>query len=228
MSTQVYEREFTRQVRLSARYLPAIAPFMAVGDIRYYLNGIHVEPHPEGKGVLIVATNGHVIGVIHDADGETNDCWPCPIPKRVIAACKQPRRAGLDAAESVWFLGDTVHVTHPGIDSAEDAGKIGALHVDSVHAPAHDGKFPDWRRCVPRETTHADYLCAQIEYLTLFRSVADLAPGRYSGVVRIHKTGTEHDSYLVRVEGVPEFMGLVMKVRHEEAPAIPPWLGGAT
>ncbi|MGU5132845.1 hypothetical protein [Pseudomonas aeruginosa] len=54
--------------RAKAHYLAAVSLFMAHNDVRYYLNGISIEPASQG-GVLLIATNGHHIGVMHDPDG---------------------------------------------------------------------------------------------------------------------------------------------------------------
>ncbi|HCK4895383.1 TPA: hypothetical protein N0H42_000458 [Pseudomonas aeruginosa] len=51
--------------RAKAHYLAAVSLFMAHNDVRYYLNGISIEPASQG-GVLLIATNGHHIGVMHD------------------------------------------------------------------------------------------------------------------------------------------------------------------
>lgn len=34
-------------------------------ETRYYLNGVHLEPHPCG-GAFMVATDGHRLIVVHD------------------------------------------------------------------------------------------------------------------------------------------------------------------
>ena len=56
---------------VDARLFGAVAVFRAKQDIRWYLNGVHLMPHPGGSGVLIVATHGHQLGVAFDANGRT-------------------------------------------------------------------------------------------------------------------------------------------------------------
>lgn len=53
---------------IDATHLDFIRRFTGKGDIRYYLNGIYVAPHPEG-GAVLVATDGHILAIVRDFDG---------------------------------------------------------------------------------------------------------------------------------------------------------------
>lgn len=48
--------------------LLAVSHFMAKADIRYYLNGICLRPHPV-KGVMLIATDGHSLAAFYDREG---------------------------------------------------------------------------------------------------------------------------------------------------------------
>lgn len=56
------------KTKFNIEYLPMLAAFAAKNDVRYFLNGFHVKPHPE-KGVILTATDGHCLINIHDEDG---------------------------------------------------------------------------------------------------------------------------------------------------------------
>jgi len=54
---------------VSAKLLHAALPFAAKGDIRYYLNGIHIRQSGNGHTCIIEATNGHMMAILHDDNG---------------------------------------------------------------------------------------------------------------------------------------------------------------
>lgn len=67
-------------IAASARLFAAVAAFRAKDDIRYYLQGVHIAPAPEG--VYLVATDGHQLAVAHDRHGHA--------PEPTIMVCSQP------------------------------------------------------------------------------------------------------------------------------------------
>jgi hypothetical protein len=58
-------------IKTSARYLAALIPFISNHECRHYLNGIQIAPAAAG-GIILAATNGHTIGVIHDPEGSAD------------------------------------------------------------------------------------------------------------------------------------------------------------
>lgn len=86
----------TRRVTISAGVVPRLQRFVSREETRYYLGGLAIEPHPTHGGAYVVATDGHRLGAIHDADAI------CPVaadglPSTIILA-----RTGrlLDAAKA--------------------------------------------------------------------------------------------------------------------------------
>jgi hypothetical protein len=73
---------------ISAKYLPLLDAFRAKSDVRYYLDGIRIEPH-ETEDAYLVATNGLQLVVVHDAeavvDETMNQLRPDWLPKHVVA-----------------------------------------------------------------------------------------------------------------------------------------------
>lgn len=51
-----------RNIKVSAKYVAMIAPFISKEATRYHLGGIHIMPHPKG-GVLMTATDGHTLAI---------------------------------------------------------------------------------------------------------------------------------------------------------------------
>jgi DNA polymerase-3 subunit beta len=54
-------------VKIEAKALAALHPFTAKKDVRYYLDGVYIEPGSNG-GAVAVATDGHKILVVTDLE----------------------------------------------------------------------------------------------------------------------------------------------------------------
>lgn len=52
-------------------FLAAASLFVSKEETRYYLNGVLIEPAPQG-GVFLVATDGHRLVCFHDPEGMTD------------------------------------------------------------------------------------------------------------------------------------------------------------
>lgn len=78
---------------VDARLFGAVAVFRAKQDIRWYLNGVHLMPHPGGSGVLIVGTNGHQLGVAFDANGRTPGPQTLTCSAKLAAAARDCRNS---------------------------------------------------------------------------------------------------------------------------------------
>lgn len=76
------------KTKFNIQYLPMLAAFAAKQDVRYYLNGFHVKPHPE-KGVILTATDGHCLVTIHDEDGFSDGEYIYPINKELVKAANK-------------------------------------------------------------------------------------------------------------------------------------------
>lgn len=74
--------------RVKAAYILALELIRADKDVRYYLNGINVKPHPVLPGVLLTATNGHMAMMIHDEQGYASREFTLVTSKQLINCCK--------------------------------------------------------------------------------------------------------------------------------------------
>lgn len=115
-------------IKTNATLLAAAASIAAVNDVRYYLNGVCIEPAPQG-GVLLIGCNGHALVCIHDADGYADDTYIVKPPKRA--------KLGKKTAPEV------------------EINDRGAHFADGVTVPAERiiGRFPDWRAIVPEKAS---------------------------------------------------------------------------
>jgi DNA polymerase-3 subunit beta len=115
--------------RVTPHRFAAIHCFAATQDVRSYLNGVTIEPHPD-KGVVIMATNGFHMGVIHDPDG-----WAArhiivgDLSRQLIDACKGklPERGKRPKADKPHGKKAKKHDALPHIPQRLFIGQDGAL-----------------------------------------------------------------------------------------------------
>ena len=137
------------KVKFDKAYLPILASFMAVNDVRYYLNGFHVKPHPE-KGVILTATDGHRLVTIHDKKGFSDGEYILPISKPLNAAAKKRNVIPLN---SVQFIDNKVYVLFHNdgdeweADFFKDDKDVNINLVSHVeYFSVIDGRFPNTNR----------------------------------------------------------------------------------
>ena len=157
---------------------------------RYYLRGVKLERHPSGEGVLMIATDGHILACFYDRDGTIEGEAIVALPKHVMAACK-------GSAHSLTLDGDT----------AEIFDKRGAAQF--AKGVVVDGTFPDWRRIIPKPGPDAG--CAgQFDHVLLSRLGAILSDGKLE-VLSISGDGAS-DPHIVRGTN-PNGFGVAMPLR---------------
>lgn len=197
-------------VTVAAKYIAMLAPFISNEATRYYLNGISFEPHADG--VIMVATDGHRMGVILDKDGQCDAPVIYSIDKAILAACKKKSEVCACFA-----------APDPGLCRVIDAATGDTRAIGA--AIAIDGTYPDWTRVIPRDAE--DYRAAPFafnpKYLADFKAVAKYGGSEF-GIVEIHVTD-EKGPAVIRVAAVPEFFGLLMPMRFgDTSQRIPDWL----
>lgn len=156
--------DLTRNCYFRADYARGLAIFMAENDVRYYLNGVYVEPHPVA-GVTLVATNGSSLIVIHDKDGFSNGNWICKLSKPFLAASKK-RHGGLDVSlNKVVFSGDAALAVCSLYDPRLEGSLIRAGMIYAEHSEPVEGVYPDFRRVIPTSFKASDAGFFNAEYL---------------------------------------------------------------
>ena len=134
--------------------LKAAARFMAVQDIRYYLNGVLIESNEMQS--RIVATDGHTLFASRDdAKGDNVGSFTGIMPAdtvKAILAWKAPYKSANDAPVVLTTSDDLA-----GEHRAEWCGNVCIFRLI-------DGKFPDYMRVVPA-TLDAGISFFQPEYL---------------------------------------------------------------
>lgn len=177
----------------------------AVKDIRYYLNGVHLEHRKEG--VVQVGCDGHRLIAMLDMDA----VGPGAGESVILPAVKLPA-----AAMKLEYNGEEL--------TALDVH--GAI-LGRFPAKAVDGKFPAWRATLP-EASKVDK-AGPPPYVdpALLAGFADVSAA-VSGVkkrnqIRLHYTGRQ-STIAVTFGGSIPAIGVIMPMRvDEEAYAIPAW-----
>lgn len=216
--------------RVNPKYFAAMSLFMAVRDVRYYLEGVFIEPHPI-KGVTLVATDGHTLGVIHDPDG-----WVAApiivggITKQLISACSAKGvEHRLTVPKLLYISQHGAVVSGDGATYAEvNPFATLALHMSKIEIV--DGKFPDYRRVIDlKRDVGGDYPCINSAYLARLHAVVKLlVPNqKYGWGVELISSG-RNTSTLVRFTQCDleqRFLGLIMPMRNDAPKTpLPDWL----
>jgi hypothetical protein len=133
------------KTKFKIEYLPMLAAFAAKCDVRYYLKGFHVKPHPE-KGVILTATDGHCLVTIHDEDGFSDGEYIYPISKELVKAANKKQSLPLQNI----MINDGVAMLTSIYDIIDSFTKFEALEQQHRNLITHiefispiDGLFPN-------------------------------------------------------------------------------------
>lgn len=131
-------------------------------ETRYYLDGVHVSPSPQG-GAVLTATDGHLLITLHDPGGIVSGEGILSLTKQMKAALKvsgvllekrlllarADRGSGRAFVVDVATNGDgddySPHVAARAIFDEPDKRVVCAQFGPVLI----DGQFPDWRHILP-------------------------------------------------------------------------------
>lgn len=210
--------------KVNRKYFAAINLFSAVKDVRYYLNSVYIEPHPDA-GVVLVATDGHRMGVIHDPEGHTD--YPIivgGISKQLISGCKKKSLLPSDL-----FIGERGAVVRPGLEEGQDLDPFDNLVTHMSRIEILDAKYPDWRKVLPKKESREDRFPAfNPKYLAALHDAAEiLVPGKWNAALELFSSGRD-TSIVARINSADidqRFVGIIMPMRSDSPKSIlPDWL----
>ena len=186
------------QFAIDQNSLNAMLLLAAKKDIRYYLNGLHIEFAPEFTRV--VACDGHKLGIYQKAVDSFNvGSGSLTIPREVIE--NLPKNAGF-----LEFIVSAPYDTQWVIKTANGL---------QITFSACDSKYPDFRRVVNQaDKTSGEAAGFNLDYLNQFEKCGNLLAGRKLKVgnrIRIHHNG--QNGALITLNGIPNFAGVVMPLR---------------
>ena len=155
-------------ITVSKIALKAVSRFAAKSDIRYYLVGVLIEATT--TETRLVATDGHTM-LIHRTPAENTHCWTGIVPLDTVQAILKHKSPYEKKGN------------HLPIELSECSGSEGRIDYAGqtfIFRPV-DGKFPDYRRVIPKEIT-GEPACYQPEFLQRVQdAAADLGNGKTAG-----------------------------------------------
>lgn len=197
---------------VSPRTIAGMLKIAAQKDVRYYLNGVYIEPE---TGVL-VTTDGHVL-LAHRTDASVPDVAPFVIPGDLLANVVKSRcasvRISIGGGCGDPDKRDRSIALECGIGSGDDFVPTGATFT----AKEIDGLFPEWRRVVPKETTGeaAQFDATLLERMQTAMAEIYLGNAKKTHYVRVHHNGPTGGALVTCADG--DTVGVVMPVREVNA-----------
>lgn len=173
-------------------------------DPRFYLCGVHCEPHPAG-GVLLVATDNHRLICVHDADGTCLKPITVLLDKPLLAACGKTRSA--NPRLKVGLKGDAV-LDEGAIERKQDSCSVEAI-------------YPDWRRCVAQAKFEGATASYNARYVASMRGIGAALGQTESPSLRIVGGDGKGGAALVLWPHFPGAFALLMPMRADVGDRIP-------
>ena len=177
---------------ISTNDLKAVSLAMAEKDIRYYLNGVLFELD-NAEGYRLVGTDGHRLHIV----------------------CKRKAQA----ADSVIMPRDTVvHIIKQKVQTFELEIIPGATRQIKIRTgggfitvPEVDGKYPDYKRVMPKQLNTIETAHYQPEYLLdLAKAQKILGTKNQKGYI-----AQQGSSAGVYVDNDKSFYAVIMPLRHD-------------
>jgi hypothetical protein len=186
-------------IKLRIKDIRAVSHAMAVGDIRYYLNGMLFEHN--GAETRLVATDGHRIHgvIVNHPDALIESPQQFIVPDTLIRTILKVKAPKHDKVRQVTL-------------TFAD-GKVSALLPDGTESIAKliDGKFPDYSRVIP-QTVSGEYAPVNLHYaIDAMQGAAD-----YMEVKEAH-IGVKYNGSGVAVLCVGTFFAGIMPLRLDQS-----------
>ena len=176
------------RIILNKNVLQAMSILASKNDIRYYLNGVHLEATE--KHLRFVATDGHILGIYQQEWTPDNslegEAFSITIPHEAIAKADKKLANVLVCEEGKWQL-------------------------DNLIFTPVEGKYPDYNRVLPRADISNEVAQFNPDFIARFQKVGKALAK--NAVPVIAHNGTS--SSLVDI-GLPYFIGVMMPIRTEK------------
>jgi hypothetical protein len=210
--------------RINVRDFARVLPFRADQDVRYYLNGVCVEP-ADGGGAVIVATNGHMLAAMRSPDTLVTERVIVNVTPAFASAVKKASRSELSfirAATKTSALEVVNSVPGNGRNRGEDIAFV------KPGLPFIDGKFPEWRKIIPSDDKIGKGLPSSYNADYLRRALDAICEGpkqHYHHLIQFYHAVADkshHSTAIIRMNG-QDFVCLVMPVHADNTEAMPGW-----
>lgn len=186
-------------VQADANMVRRCLEFAAVNDPRFYLEGVCIQPSKSG-GVLIIASDGCTMLVLHDPCGRADKETVLPLSKRAHKAAlgaKDTEYVFVDANGRVWF------------------GDLFGLATYVVARKPIEAKYPDFIRAIPPLDDLAEGLGGAYQPAFLRRLLDDDAASKYAGI-RFYRSKTSDRDDRVLLARVKDGLACVMPLRDDD------------
>jgi hypothetical protein len=205
------------KLRVSAKLVALVTPFMSTNDIRYYLCGISIRPHPAG-GAVICATNGHVLGAVYDRSAICEHDVILSLTPATVAALKGRTGAGRELV----LRHDRVTVME---GPTEISLQPGNPIIEGIF-PAYQKVIPPAERLVPGLAGH--YNTAYITLVDVAAKIACPKAGPTRSVTFFSVDGKADTAAVARLAAEPDFIAVLMPQRAANTiDALPLWCAAA-
>ena len=197
-----------------------LKPFISTEGIRFYLNGIRFEQGSDG--VLLVATDGHRLGVFRSTEALASCGGIVRLPEKLPKLDRRDKRAWLIVGEFGGTELALIYQTATHSATAEDiAAAVGLKDADLIYArPLIEADFPNWRRVLPAKVGPR-IASFNSRYLADFATVTDQT--KRGAAITLHGDGLG-DPHVVMVGGECNFIGVQMPMRADGLDKFPDWL----
>jgi hypothetical protein len=235
-------------VYIRADYFGIAASVRPKTDVRYYLEGVCVEPAE--SGAIMVCTDGHRMIAMRDREGICNAPVILRVDSRLIQDCnkkygKVARHVILTAERDALLVGDAYVADKEDAEAAMKKvnrpfnPKSTYINVDPIYMlpckPLIDGDYPDWRRVLPKEEELHPGLVGDYnaDYLRDFEALAGRIDWKYHSITFFHHkpaadpgdlNRTNAGAMIVRSPGNPDFLGMLMPMHQTPlGSTLPDW-----
>jgi hypothetical protein len=207
-------------------------------EMRYYLNGVLVETHPDG-GAILVATDGRILVAIRDKEALVEGgCGIVHVNREVLAACRKNGglRRVFDSRSEVplhlFVEGPRAAVAKRVSDELDGDRRWDIVRAPDQSCEAYqwhgaliDGTFPDWRKVVPKEPADAVYP-SSFNPALVARLDAALCRPKSGSSVSLTPTKGEIAPMIAHGDGSVDGFGVLMPLRNKKGIdlAIPSWV----
>lgn len=203
-------------MKFSGRGLAFLSNYMAKHDIRYYLNGIFINPIP-GGGAVGVASNGHIAGLWHDKDGAIEKPMILAVTPPLVRAC---------AGKGMYGMPPTLELRDGRLACMSGLNEIYIQPNEHIERGENSlepwevaGKFPDVTRLLPNpeEFAQGSGDAFSSDYFAVIAK-------SFKGDAVVLRQASKSSAAVLVAQSIPEAVAIIMPVRNQEA-SLPAWLG---
>lgn len=200
-------------VEIPVEDLLKVLPFRANQDVRYYLNGILIEPAE--RGAFLVATEGHAMAVVHSETAFADKQRILDIPDDMARACRELKSASLVSKIIIEHEKARATVSD---QTGEHYIKPGNAFID--------GKYPEWRRVIPTVENLRPGLHSAINsmYLAKLKRALPKHMTHYGFQFWHDVREPKERAAVARSPVMPEMIIVIMPMRLEKENVWPDWM----